>query len=261
MARSRSPESKTASYNEENKARALLQGQERGAINVGVAERLLSAVLGGALIAWSLRKRRAPAVLLPVGGGLLARAITGHSMVYDWLGVDTAQEPYVSTLGSVHNGKGIRVDRAVTIDRPIEDLYAFWRDFENLPRFLDHLESVIDVGEGRSHWIARGPAGVHVEWDAELLNEEALVRIAWRSLPNPYVHHAGSVHFRPSPAGHGTEVRVILSYEPPGGKVGASVARLLGATPGRQIQKDLQNLKALLESGTALENRSQRESH
>lgn len=261
MARSRSAPSQAASYNEENKARALQEPPPRSGVNIGAAERLLSAVVGGALIAWSLSKRRAPALLVPVGGGLLARAVTGHSLVYSWLGVDTAQEPYVSTLGSVHSGKGIRVDRSVTIDRPIEEIYAFWRDFENLPRILEHLESVIDVGDGRSHWIAKGPAGVHVEWDAELLNEEAPVRIAWRSLPNAHVHHAGSVHFRPAPSGRGTEVRVILSYEPPGGKVGASVARLLGTTPGRQIHKDLQNLKHLLESGTALEDRRSRELH
>ncbi len=249
MASSRSRQPKATSYNDENRSRAQQEAPERTGVNVGAPERLLSALLGGALVAWSLGKRRAPALLLPVGGGLLARALTGHSLIYRWLGVDTAREPYSSSLGSVHNGRGIRVDSAVTVERPIAELYAFWRNFENLPKIMDHLESVIDVGEGRSHWIARGPGGVHLEWDAELLNEETLVRIAWRSLPNAHVNHAGSVHFRPALQGKGTEVRVILSYEPPGGKLGAGVAKLLGSAPTKQLQKDLMQMKEMLESG------------
>jgi len=236
-----------AQYNEANQRPAAAHLPEAH-VNVGAAERLVSALAGAALLAYSMRHRKLALVLLPISAGLVARAVTGHSALYHAIGRDTATGPYASSLGSVHSGKGVRVERALTIQRPVSELYAFWRNFENLPRIMDHLESVITVSETRSHWIARGPAGVKIEWDAEVLNEEKDQRIAWRSLPGADVSHAGSVHFRPAPIS-GTEVRVVMSYEPPLGRLGVTVAKLLGENPARQLSRDLQHFKQLMESG------------
>ena len=123
-------------------------------------------------------------------------------------------------MASVGRGQGIKVEQSVTINRPVLEVYRFWRNFENLPRFMDHLEAVTVMDETRSHWVAKGPAGTRVEWDAVIHNEIDDELIAWRSLPGSEVNNAGSVHFTPLGRRDGTEVRVVLSYEPPAGKLG-----------------------------------------
>ena len=129
------------------------------------------------------------------------------------------------------------------------EVYRFWRNFENLPRFMDHLESVAVIDEDRSHWVAKAPAGTKVEWDAVIHNEIEDELIAWRSLPGSEVNNAGSVHFEPTADGRGTEVRVILSYDPPAGKVGAAVAKLLGEEPSQQVEEDLRRFKQVMDAG------------
>jgi uncharacterized membrane protein len=129
------------------------------------------------------------------------------------------------------------------------EVFRFWRNFENLPRFMDHLESVTVIDETRSHWVAKGPAGTRIEWDAVIHNEVIDDLIAWRSLPGSEVNHAGSVHFTPSADGSRTDVRVVLNYEPPAGKVGAAVAKLLGEDPSRQVEEDLRRFKQVMDSG------------
>jgi uncharacterized membrane protein len=164
------------------------------------------------------------------------------------LGRNTAwQDDRVSPVASLARGDGIRVEQTVRVARPAEDLYRFWRNLENLPRFMDHLESVRVLDERRSHWVARGPAGTRVEWDAEIHNEVPGQLLAWRSLPGSEVDHAGSVHFEPD-AGD-TLVRVILRYEPPAGKVGAAVARLFGEDADTQVADDLRRFKQVMEAG------------
>jgi uncharacterized membrane protein len=128
-------------------------------------------------------------------------------------------------------------------------LYQFWRNLENLPKFMSHLQSVRNLGNLRSHWVARGPLGVGVSWDAEIITERENELIGWRSLPGSAVDNAGSVHFRRGPGGRGTEVKVTLKYDPPAGKVGAAVARLFGSAPEQEIQDDLRRLKQLMETG------------
>ena len=162
------------------------------------------------------------------------------------LGRNSARNDTRAALGG---SRGVHVETALTIKRPVSDVYAFWRRFENLPSFMRHLESVTDLGGGRSHWVARGPIGTKVEWDAEIINEELNRLIAWRSLENADVVSAGSVQFRGAPRGRGTELRVKLQYEPPAGKAGAWVAWLLGEEPSRQIPDDLRRVKELLETG------------
>ena len=143
----------------------------------------------------------------------------------------------------------IHVRRSVTVDRGREEVYAFWRDFENLPRFMEHLESVRITDGDRSHWTARAPAGRTVEWDAELTEDVPGERIAWRSLPGADVPNRGVVRFVPAPADRGTEVHVELEYDPPAGRLGATVAKLFGEEPSIQVAADLRRFKQVLETG------------
>ena len=138
---------------------------------------------------------------------------------------------------------------AVTIKRPVEEVYAFWRDFTNLPSFMNHLQSVEPTGGGRTHWTASAPAGATVDWEAEITEDRPNQRIAWASLAGSKVENSGSVSFTPAPGGDGTEVRVELSYDPPGGVLGKVVAKLFGEEPQQQISDDLRRLKQVLETG------------
>jgi uncharacterized membrane protein len=138
---------------------------------------------------------------------------------------------------------------AVTIRRPVEVVYGFWRDFANLPSFMNHLESVEPSGDGRWHWTASAPAGTTVDWEAELVEDIPNRRIAWSSVEGSKVGNSGSVTFSPAPGDRGTEVRVELAYDPPGGTLGKVVAKLLGEEPQQQVSDDLRRLKQVLETG------------
>lgn len=213
--------------------------------NVGVPERWVSIIAGGALVALGLA-RRSPlgAAAAAAGGLLLHRGATGHCRLYGALGIDTTERPeHVSVR------HGIRVEHAVTIDRPRAELYRFWRQFENLPRFMRHLERVTMLEDGRSHWVARAPAGMTAEWDAVLINEVPDEMIAWRSLAGSEIDHAGSVHFEDAPAGRGAVVRVVMQFAVPGGRLGQGIARVMGEEPDQQIRDDLDRLKRTMEAG------------
>ncbi len=143
----------------------------------------------------------------------------------------------------------IHTRRSVTVNRQPGEVYGFWRDFTNLPRFMRHLESVRVTGERRSHWVAKAPAGTSVEWDAELTADTPDELIAWRSVEGSEIYNAGSVRFRPAPGGRGTEVRVDMEYDPPFGKLGSKVAMLFREEPGQQVQDDLRYFKQVMETG------------
>ena len=143
----------------------------------------------------------------------------------------------------------IRTKRSITVKKDVSEVYAFWRDFENLPRFMRHLESVTVINDRRSHWKAKAPAGKSVEWDAELIEVQENELISWRSLPGSQVYNAGTVRFQPAPGRRGTEVRVELEYEPPFGKLGSKVAMLFREEPGQQVQDDLRHFKQVMEVG------------
>ncbi len=147
------------------------------------------------------------------------------------------------------NGKGITVEKAVTINQPVGEVYAFWRDFENLPRFMTHLESVTTQDNGLSHWVTKAPLGQQVEWDAEIINEMQDKVIAWRSIGETPVPNAGYVHFEQEPAGHGTVVKVALEYAPPAGVVGATAAKVFHEAPDQQVDEDLRRFKEIMEAG------------
>ena len=223
------------------------QTGERGR-NVGEVERYASAIGGGALALYGLSRGSFAGITLAlVGGALIYRGVSGHCNMYEAMGVNTARDK--GSRASVAGDRGIKVEKSITIERSPEELFNFWRNFENLPRFMDHLESVRTTSETRSHWVAKAPAGTTVEWDAEIINEKPNELIAWRSLEGGDVDNAGSVRFER--AASGTTVRVTLEYDPPAGVVGAAIAKLFGEAPDQQIQEDLRRFKQVMETGGA----------
>ena len=225
--------------------------QDENGVNVGRTERVISGLAAAAVAVVGLRRKRLRPLLLPLAANLMSRAVTGRCPVNRALGRNTAKGRRVSPVASVRRGEGIKVEKSVIVNRPVREVYRFWRNFENLPRFMDHLEAVTVIDETRSHWVAKAPAGTRVEWDAVIHNEMEDELIAWRSLPGSDVSHAGSVHFIPLGDGSQTEVQVVLSYEPPAGKVGAAVAKLLGEEPSTQVEDDLRRFKQVMEAAEA----------
>lgn len=233
-------------------ARQAGQGREEEAgqsqeINVNAGERTASLAAGGLLLLLGLSRRSlAGLAVAGVGGALLYRGKTGYCHMYKALGINTASDPERPD----YEGVGIHVVESYLINKPADELYDFWRSFDNLPRFMTHLESVRAMGEKQSHWVAKAPAiaGGKVEWDAEIINDEPGKLIAWRSLPGADVDNSGSVHF--TPAGErGTAMKVVLEYIPPAGTVGKWLARLFGEEPQQQIHEDLRKFKHLMETG------------
>jgi uncharacterized membrane protein len=216
--------------------------------NISEPERWLSVIFGSALAAYGLKRRSLPGIALSgVGGALVWRGATGHCMVYEAAGISTA-EPQGDNV-SVPYGRGVRVEKSVTINSTPEELYAFWRNFENLPRFMHNLEAVEVHDTKRSRWVAKGPANSKVEWEAEIINEIPNELIGWRSVEGSQVDNAGSVHFERATGGRGTELKVVLRYDPPAGKFGAGVSKLFGEDPAINVQEDLRRLKMLVETG------------
>jgi len=226
--------------------------------NVSDPERAVSAAVGGLFVASGLKKRGLGGLLLAVvGAELVRRGATGHCMLYDAIGFsstdgDNQSDPahrsdVRSAAATVNARKSIKVERSITIRKPAQEMYEFWRDFSNLPQVLDHLESVDDIGGGRSHWVAKGPAGTRVEWDAEIVNDIPGQLIAWKTVGKPDVAHAGSIHF--TPVADGTEVKFVMDYEPPAGRLVSVAAKVMGESPDQKVQSDLKRLKMLFETG------------
>ena len=218
--------------------------------NVGESERLMSTVAGAALVLAGLSRGRACGLVMTLSGGaMLYRAWTGHCHLYDSLGIDTTERNQATAIAS---GQGTKVEKTIVINRPNDELYAFWRNFENLPRVMQHLERVEVIGAKRSRWFASGIMGKKVQWEAEVINERAPEIIAWRSLPGSEVETAGSVRFRPLGDSRSTSLTVSMSYNPPAGKLGAAIASLLGKGLEQQLESDLHEFKRLMESGEAI---------
>lgn len=217
--------------------------------NVGSIERLLSAATGALLGVYAVQRRGVPGILAGIASGmLLNRGITGWCPVYSAIGVDTAGlDEATNPNASVPYGRGVRVEESITVARPAAELYAFWRELNTLPRFMEHLEEVTTLTPTRSRWRVRAPIGSRATWEAEIINDVPGQIIGWRSLPGSAIHHAGSVHFD-SRDGM-TEVRVVLEYAPPARYVGASIARILGEDPQRQVGADLRRFKEIVERG------------
>ena len=217
-------------------------------VNLSQAERLASVLGGGALAIWGAQKKSLPGLAIAaVGSTLMYRGAVGHCDLYQALGIHTDHRR--GRNRGVPYELGIRVDKSVTINKPREEVYRFWRNLENLPRFMRHLEAVTEIDNTHSHWVARAPAGRTVEWEAEIINEKENQLLAWQSLENSTVENAGSVHFDDAPGGRGTVVKIELQYNPPGGTVGAALAKLFGEEPSQQIAEDLYRFKQLMEAG------------
>jgi len=213
--------------------------------NISANGRLASTIAGAALAAVGFR--RSNKALGVLGMGLVARGASG------WCPVTAAFDPNApfeneSTKRRLGGSRGTIVEDAITIYRPVSEVYSFWRNLENLPRFMAHLEEVRVLDQFHSHWVARGPMGAHVEWNAEIINDIPPTLLSWKSAGNSDVVSAGSVRFRAA-GEQATEVHVKLQYDPPGGKLGATVASLVGEDPQHQIAEDLRRFKQLLETG------------
>jgi uncharacterized membrane protein len=217
-------------------------------VNVGSNERVASVIGGAVLVAFGLtRKSWGGWALAALGGELVYRGATGHCEMYHALGIQTDKRSGRNV--SIPYELGVRVDRSVTIDKPASEIYQFWRNLENLPKFMNFLESVQEMDNKHSHWVAKGPAGSQIQWKAEIINEIENELIGWRSLPGADVPNAGSVHFEPGQNNRGTVVKVKLQYDPPGGVLAAVISKLFGNDPARLVEEDLRRLKMLMETG------------
>jgi uncharacterized membrane protein len=225
------------------------EAEVRSGRNISDVERWGSVAAGVGLALYGISRRSATGWLMAgIGALLVRRGVSGHCETYGALGLNTAGTGS-DTREALSGPRGVIVEETVSINRPVGDVYRFWRNLENLPRFMRHLESVERVTDTLSRWRAKGPAGVDVEWNAEIINEVTNKVIGWRSLEGSDVVSAGSVNFDDDARGGGTYLRVRLQYSPPGGKMGATIARLMGRDPATEIREDLQALKQLVESG------------
>lgn len=186
-------------------------------------------------------------------GGLYAKAVQhpflAGGAVLVGAGLAYAAARLVRNANESEVARDVHIETSIAIDKPAAELYAFWRKLENLPLFMKNLESVTELSDGKTHWVARGLGDTRIEWDAEIFNQVENELIAWRSLENADVVNAGSVRFQPAPKGRGTYVRVTMNYNPPAGKVGSTLAKLLGTEPAQLIKEDLRRLKQIMEAG------------
>jgi uncharacterized membrane protein len=219
---------------------------KRKTVNVGPIERTISILGGSSLIAAAAERRNWSGVVLScLGAGLIRRGWTGHCSGYALLGVNHAAGKSTS---SIRSKEGVKVERSVTINRSPQDLYTFWRDFDNLPRVMSHLKEVDVYDQLRSRWVAVGPLGKEVEWEAEIINERENEMISWQSVPNSQIDTAGSVRFTPLSFDRGTRVTISMQYKPPGGKFVAKLASLFGQDLESKLIDDIYNFKRMMET-------------
>jgi uncharacterized membrane protein len=221
--------------------------------NVGGTERMASMIAGGALLGFGLKQGGLIGTAASVlGGAMLYRGSTGHCHMYDAMDVNTAGDVPEGTRKSPFNrgflSSRVHVTKSVTINKPAAEVYRFWRNFENLPQFMKHLESVTVTGDKTSHWKAKAPLGSSVEWDAELTSDVENKRIGWKSVENASIPNSGVVEFIDA-GNRGTIVKVVMTYEAPGGKIGEWIAWALGEEPSYQVEDDLRRFKTLMETG------------
>ena len=213
------------------------------AVNVGNIERVVTLAAGAALLGYAWRRRSRSLGL--TSAGLIARGATGYCPAYAALGVD-----HSDTRHALSGAKGTHVREAVTINASPEELYTFWRRYENLPQVIPYLERVEEVDFKLSRWTTKPMGGVPLSWISETINEVPFETIGWKTLPGETIQHAGSVVFNRLPETGATEVRVHFQYSPPGGNAGAWFASFLGQDPARATREGLQALKRRFEAGT-----------
>ncbi len=229
---------------------ALARAHPHSGRNVGPDERAVSVAAGTIIGLLGLSRRSLPGLVgAGVGAMLVYRGVTGRCQVSDKLGLRPFGE-----ASAANQRAAVEIAAACTINKPREELYRFWRAFDNLPRFMEHLEAVRVQDDRRSHWIAKVPQalGGKVEWDAEITRDDANELIEWRSLPGSTIDTAGQVRFQPAPGDRGTEVHVWMNYTPPAGRLGHWLAAMFGHNPKRVVREELRNFQRLMEVGEIL---------
>ncbi len=223
----------------------MMEGQEHGAkgqaINIGTTDRWIS-ILGGATLTYiGLRREGAlgRALLSVSGGYLLYRGVSGHDPLYRNIGI--------TTTGRAAE-RSITIEKTIVVDRAPEEVYNYWHNFENLPRFMTHLERVEVLDGNRFHWIVGIPGGIRLEWTSEMTNDFRNEYIEWRSLPTSDFRNDGSVRFKNGPKGGDTEIRFRFAYYPPVGAVGIALSGLVKAIFSRTIAQDLERFKHIIET-------------
>lgn len=221
--------------------RPKLAGSNR--VNVGEDERVPSMVGGGLLALYGLSRRSPGGILLAgLGGYLLYRGIAGHDPVFQRIGIDRSEAD--------SQPAPVVITETLTINKPSEDLYAFWRDFEHLPQFMKHIESVRHLDEKTSMWEVRIPKSTRsIQWRAEVTEEKPGEYIQWRSLDRSDIYNAGEVRFRQLSHGRGTELQVRIEYRPPAARAGVAVAGILNPVFSLLVKEDIRRFKNLMETG------------
>ncbi|MBD2034635.1 SRPBCC family protein [Leptolyngbya sp. FACHB-321] len=215
-----------------------IQNDQPSASSPGDTERWASIIGGGAMVLFGLQQRSLRGVLTAIAGGSLA-----------YHGAQSEKSLPTVVTDAVGLNKVIRAERTVTINKPAAELYAYWHDFANLPTFMRHVQSVTVMDMRRSHWVAKAPMGQSIEWDADIIDDRPNELIAWASIEGADVDNSGFVRFKPAPGNRGTEVKVVIEYNPPGGVLGSALAKLFGEEPEQQIGDELNRFKQLMEAG------------
>lgn len=218
-------------------------------INVGENERVLSVTGGALLAAIGLRRGSLGGALLAViGGALVFRGASGYCPLNEAIGRNTAEGKAETDV--------IEIAEVVTINKPREEVYKYWRRLENLPKFMTHLQSVNQLDNKRSHWVASIPGTENfenvgnVEWDAEIVEEEENSRLVWRSVPGASIDNSGEVRFTNAPQGRGTELHAVIKYRPPQGMIGEVASKLLNPVFKKMVEGDIKRFKRLLETNS-----------
>jgi uncharacterized membrane protein len=202
--------------------------------------------IGATLVTVGLTRRNLTGYIIAgFGVAALIRGAQGYKRLYQLVGKEVSKEPVVLPP------RAVKIEEEIIVARSPEDLYAFWRDPQNLPKVLSHVRSVEDLGNGRSRWVADAPLGTVVEWDSEIINDVPNEIIAWRSLEGSDVDNAGSVHFN-SAGGLSTRLKVVIRYTPPGDVAGVALAKMFGVDPAKEVREDLERFKREMEAQAGL---------
>ena len=212
-------------------------------VNVGQGERIGSAAVGAWLLSSGLNGMlKHPLnglIKTALGGYLLYRGVSGHCALYSSMG---------KTKG-VSQTSNINIRTGLIVNKPKDEVYAFWRKLENLPLFMKHLASVTEIDTRHSHWEAVVPGNIgKIKWNAEIVKEEPGYLIGWQSIPNSMINNAGKVVFHDALGGQGTELEVVISYHPPAGEIGAGLAKVLTPVFEKMIRQDVMNFKDYIET-------------
>lgn len=240
-------------------------------MDVNNVEQIAAVVGGGALLLYYLRKvSLADALLVGAAGTLIYRGVTNRPFnIKTGIGTERFTEGIQSLTerakgwaqgwadefkGKMERFRGysgpIQMEKSIVIAKSPQELYSFWRNFENLPNIMSYLDSVTARGK-RSHWVAKGPAGVPIEWDAEITEDKKNEMISWRALEDADVPNQGTVYFEKAGDGQ-TELRVSMEYTLPGGEIGSALAEFFGQDPSQKIEEDLNNFKEAVEGGAIM---------